>query len=288
MLVKIKKNKKIAVTGADGFIGKKLCHVLESRGYDVLKYNADNLDIRNKIEFPENIEVVYHLAALNKPYFSKENPLETFKTNVLGTLNVLEAAKKAKVKKIIFTSSVLVYKNLSKTKETDLASYNGIYPYGFEKIVAEEYVKMYSNLFGIDYVILRITGAYGPGMVKNPIFDIIQGFIRGNIKLYVNKNSIYNFIYIDDIAEALAKALDWKNEIFNIASDEKTKLVDVYEFFKKYLKKDVKIEDAKPLVKISGNNQKIKKRGWKIKYPLEKGLVETYKFLLNKQKNETK
>lgn len=282
------KKKKIGVTGADGFLGKRLCSFLEKKGYDVVRYGSDNLDIRNEFKISNDIEAIYHLAALNKPYFSKTNPMETFRTNVLGTLNLLEAVKSSNVKKIIFTSSILVYKNLKKTKETDSVAYNGIYPYGLEKLIAEEYIKIYSGLSGFEYIIFRISGIYGPGMRKNPVFDIIQGFLNGKVKLFVNRNSVYNFVYIDDVVSALEKSLNWKNEILNISSDENAKIIDIYNFISKnFAKKDVKIEDEKTIIKIFGNNKKIKKRGWKINYPLKKGLAKTYNYLLA-EKNETK
>jgi len=266
----------IGITGADGFIGKKLSRVLEDRGLKLIKYDLNNFDIRNKINLSDEIDVLYHLAAINKPYFSKLNPAETFRTNVLGTFNLLEAVRKSNVKKIIFASSILVYKDLTKTKETDPVGYNGIYPYGLEKLIGEEYIKMYSDLLGIDYIIFRISGVYGPGMYKNPIFDIIQGLESNKIKLYINKNSVYNFIYIDDVVSALIKALDWKNDTINLCSDENLKIIDVCDFLKSKTNKKAEIEDSNLLIKILGNNDKIKKKGWKIKYPLKRGLLNTY------------
>lgn len=272
----MKNNITIGITGADGFIGRQLSRVLEGQSFKLIKYDLNNLDIRNEIDLSNEIDVLYHLAAINKPYFSKLNPAETFKANVLGTLNLLEAVRKSNIKKIIFTSSILVYKDLTKTKETDLVGYNGIYPYGLEKIIGEEYIKIYSDLLGIDYMIFRISGAYGPGMYKNPIFDIIQGLKNNKIKLYINKNSIYNFIYIDDIISALIKALDWKNDIINLCSDENLKIIDIYDFLESKTNKKTEIEDANLLIKILGNNDKIKNKGWKINYPLKKGLLNTY------------
>lgn len=281
---KIKRSKKVAVTGADGFLGQRLCEKLGLFGYEVLKYDFKNFDIRGNIELPKDIDAVYHLAAINKPYFSKKEPFETFKTNVLGTLNLLEAIKKSNVKKIIFTSSVFVYKDLQKTKETDLAEYNGIYPYGLEKLIGEEYIKIYSNLYGIDYSILRITGVYGPKMYKNPIYDLIQGFLAGEVKLYVNKNSVYNFIYIDDVVSGLIKMLSQKNKTFNLCSDKNIKLIDVYKFLCKKIGSCPKISDTKDIIKINGNNKKIKKIGWRVACPIEKGLVKTYNFFKNNEK----
>jgi nucleoside-diphosphate-sugar epimerase len=283
-MIKNKNKKIIAVTGSDGFLGEKICSKLEKLGYEVLRYDLNNFDIRNKIELPKNIEIIYHLAAINKPYFSKEAPLETFKTNVLGTLNLLEAVKNSSVKKIIFTSSVFVYKNMQKTKESDIAEYNGIYPYGLEKLVCEEYIKIYSDLCGFDYAILRITGVYGPGMYKNPIYDFIQGFLKGKINIYVNKNSIYNFIYIDDVVSGLVKALKWKNQIINLCSDKNVKLTEIYNLLSKILKNKLEISDTKNIIKIKGNNKKIKKMGWKPAYSLERGLIKTYKFLKDNEK----
>lgn len=270
---------KIGITGSDGFIGKRLSEVLENKGYGLVKYDLSNLDIRNKVKISNEIDIIYHLAALNKPYLSKINPAETFEANVLGTLNLLEAVRNSNVKKIIYASSVLVYKDLTKTKETDSVGYNGIYPYGFEKFIGEEYIKMYSQLFGIDYLILRITGVYGPGMYKNPIFDLVQGFLNNNLKLYVNKDSVYNFIYIDDVVDALVAALDWKNDVFNVSSDENLKLLDIYALLRKKLKKDIDIKDTDWLIKIIGNNEKVKKKGWQPRYSLKEGLRETYNYL---------
>lgn len=286
MLEAINKTKKIGVTGADGFIGTKLCQTLEGKGYVLIKYNSENLDIKNKIEISKEIDILYHLAAVNKPYFSKKEPFETFETNVLGTINLLEAVRNSNVKKIIFTSSILVYNDLTKTKETDLVGYNGIYPYGFEKLIGEEYIKIYSELFGFDYAILRISGAYGPRMHKNPIFDLIQGFLNDDIKLYVNKNSFYNFVYIDDIIDALIMSMNWRKDTINVCSDENIKIGDIYKLLKKVVQKELEVKDTKFLIKILGNNEKIKKMGWKINYPLKKGLVETYNYLLTEKKNE--
>jgi UDP-glucose 4-epimerase len=272
----MKNNITIGITGADGFIGKQLSQVLEDRGFKLIKYDLNNFDLRNEVNLSDKIDVLYHLAAVNKPYFSKLNPAETFKTNVLGTLNLLEAARKSNVKKIIFASSILVYKDLTKTEETDPVGYNGIYPYNLEKIIGEEYIKIYSDLFGIDYLIFRISGVYGPGMCKNPIFDIIQGLKNNKIKLYINKNSVYNFIYIDDVISALIKALDWKNDTINLCSDENLKIIDICDFLKNKTDKKAGIEDGNLLIKILGNNDKIKKKGWEIKYPFKKGLINTY------------
>lgn len=283
----MKKDKlRIAVTGADSFIGKKLCEVLENRGDKVFRYTLKDFDIRKKFEIKDRIDILYHLAALNSPYLSKINPIKTFEVNVLGTMNLLEAVRNSGVKKIIFTSSILIYKNLEKTKETDFTGYN-LYPYGLEKLIGEEYIKIYSELYKIDYAILRISGVYGSGMCKNPIFDVINGFLKNNVKLYINKNSSYNFIHVDDVVNALVKSLDWKKTTLNVCSDKSIKIKDICIFFKKELKKNVNIEDTEFLVKIIGNNKKIKQKGWKEKYNLKKGLLETYKYFL-KQNNYEK
>ncbi|MBL7151980.1 MAG: NAD(P)-dependent oxidoreductase, partial [Candidatus Omnitrophica bacterium] len=170
---------KIAVTGATGFLGEHLCLKLRQLGHELFEYNSKNLDLSKPITLPNSIDVLYHLAANARVQWAKKDPFADFKINALGTLNVLESVRKSSIKKIIYVSSCLVYKELIDSNEKDAVGTNEISgPYGISKLVGEYYIKEYAKIYGIDYVILRPTGFYGPGMKKNAIFDIIEGILN--------------------------------------------------------------------------------------------------------------
>jgi nucleoside-diphosphate-sugar epimerase len=109
-------------------------------------------------------------------------------------------------------------------------------------------------------------------------------FLRNSIQLYVNKNSIYNFVYIDDVVDALRDSLSWEKDVFNVASDENVKIIDIYDFLSKKIGKEVSIKDTNTLINIIGNNEKIKKKGWQERHALKDGVWQSYNYLGEKLK----
>lgn len=276
------------VTGSTGFIGNHLVKKLKKNGHDVITYNSKNLDITKKIDFPLDVDVVFHLAANSKMYLSKLEPLRDFEINCVGTLNVLEAMRKAKIPKIIYSSSVFVYQNLEKTKETDPVGYNELAgPYGTSKLIGEFYLRHYFDLYGIKYNILRITGPYGPGMTKNSIYDIISRYLakKDYLKIFIGPKAKVDYVYIDDVVKALITATDWENQIVNVASNISISPLDLHTKIKNLFDcRKLEIDYCGANIRIICHNSKIKSLGWNPDYDIDKGLKETVKFF-NKNQN---
>lgn len=273
---------KIGVTGATGFIGSHLCHRLRKQGHEVIEYGSASLDIREEIVLPE-LDLLYHLAANSRVYLARTQPVEDFKTNALGTVNILEAVRKAKIKKVIYVSSVRVYENPRRSQEEDrVGSGPSASFYGISKLVGEYYVRQYSAHFGIHYIIMRLSSPYGPGMRKNPLFDMIKGFINNQpIKIFVDVNSEYDFIYIEDVVNALVLSLRWSQAILNVSDGKPTKLSSIIINLKNLLAREVPIQHGGPLESFVTNNSKIRSLGWKQQYSFEEGLKKTVDYFVN-------
>lgn len=212
---------KIGITGSKGFIGTNLSIELWTELHaDIFEYDLPKFDITNEgIEF-DNIDYLYHLAAYTKVHKSFEESDICHSVNVQGTQNVVNAARRSKVKRIIFASSILVYKNTTKTSLKDELGYNNIGgPYGESKIEGEKII-MDSK---IPYTILRISSPYGARMRKGPYFDII------NHQVYFHPNSVINFVLIEKVMnEMMISLYDEENSIRNVFG-ENIKLLDLYE-----------------------------------------------------------
>jgi UDP-glucose 4-epimerase len=173
------KPKKIIVTGGAGFIGSNLVDALVGEGYEV--HVIDNLiegkkenvhpkailhvvDIREKeklIPIFEGAECIFHEAALPRVQYSIENPIETNDVNVTGLLNVLEAARINKVKRVIFASSCAVYGSQEKLPINEEMSPSPLSPYAAHKYIGEIYLKLYAEIYGMETVALRYFNVYG-------------------------------------------------------------------------------------------------------------------------------
>lgn len=273
---------KIAVTGASGFLGYHVCEEISTLGYEIFEFNSRNLDIRKPISLPK-ADVVIHLAANPKVHLARSLVFEDFTVNALGTIHVLEAMRKSGVRKIIYISSIRVYKRPVNAREEDpvgRSSEGG--PYGLSKLVGEFYVQEYANGYNLDYVIFRVSGLYGPRMYKNPIYDMIRGFITNEtIKLYQHISSEIDFIYVKDAAKGIIKGLEWNNKILNLSSGASCKLRDVYSMLKNIFGKDIPLEYGEEFICATANNDRIKGLGWNPRYTIEEGLQETVDFFKN-------
>ena len=191
--------KKVLVTGADGFIGSHLVEKLLGSGYDVkafVFYNSFNLwgwldtlpkdmlkeieivsgDIRDKSmvrEAMQNVDEVYHLAALIAIPFSYHSPDSYVDTNIKGTLNVLQAAKELNTKRIMITSSSEVYGTAKFVPITENHPFQGQSPYSATKIGADKLAEAFYRSFSLPITIVRPFNTFGPRQSARAIIPTI-------------------------------------------------------------------------------------------------------------------
>ena len=236
---------KSIVTGGAGFIGSNLVDHLVANKHKVIvidnfstgrKSNLSHL--KNKIKLVntdisqgkklekhfKKVDYVFHLAGLADIVPSIENPKKYFQTNVIGTINILEAAKKHKVKKIIYAASASCYGKPKDypTKETSKISTE--YPYAFTKWQGEELVKHWSKVFKVPFMSLRFFNAYGPRSRTTGAYGAVFGVFLGQklanqpLTIVGDGKQTRDFIHVSDLAEGLLKAAKSKikNQIYNI------------------------------------------------------------------------
>ena len=222
---------KILITGGAGFIGSHLVDALLDKGEEVHVVDdlstgkLENLNPATsfyKIDICDpglgklvrsiQPETVFHLAAQVSVPRSLEDPYEDTRVNVLGTVNLMEACVKAGVKRVIFSSSAAVYgmpQYLPVDEEHPLLT---ISPYGAGKAAAEEYLRLYNRLCGLEYVVLRYANVFGlrqDADGEGGVVSIFANAIRDSLPLniYGDGEQTRDFIYVKDIVRANLAAL---------------------------------------------------------------------------------
>jgi UDP-glucose 4-epimerase len=250
--LKTLKGQNVVVTGAAGFIGSNLCRTLLEQGAKVTA--LDNL-YSGKMEFIEDLiekglnfvrgdirdrsvlgktmnkcKVVFHLAAQTSVPFSMENPKEDCEINVVGTVNILEAARKVDAR-VVFASSCAVYGNPTKRPTPETHQTNPIAFYGLTKLLGEDYCRFYKKIYGLEVVIFRIFNVYGPNC-HGAIYDFLKKLQKNPNKLEVlgtGKQS-RDFVYITDMVDALVRAAitpEAAGEAFNIGTGITTSVAEL-------------------------------------------------------------
>ena len=242
----------ILITGGAGFIGSTLADKLLKEGNKVfvidnfndyysielkeanVSVNKDNKNYKlyrgdicdrelvDEIFAKNAIEKVVHIAARAGVRPSLEDPLEYVRSNIEGTINILENMKKYNVKKIVFASSSSVYGNCKAEKfSEDLKVTEPISPYAATKSACEQFLYTYSKLYGINAVCLRFFTVYGPRQRPDlAIRKFIELIEKGEpIPVYGDGSTMRDYTYIDDIISGICSAIKYNKtpyEIINI------------------------------------------------------------------------
>ena len=221
------KPKLSVVTGGAGFIGSNLVERLLERGdqvvvidnesantHDEVYWNPNAMNVKGDVtDFSLlknaciNADCIYHLAADISIQYSIENPTESYKNNVVGTLNVLEVARVLGIKKVVFSSTAAIYGSTSEPCiETDRP--DPLNPYSVSKLAGENLMKMYNDLYGIETVSLRYFNVYGPRQAHKgqyaPVIGIFQKqkFEGKPLTIIGDGNQTRDFIHVADVAHA--------------------------------------------------------------------------------------
>ncbi len=303
---------KVLVTGGSGFIGSHVVDKLKDKGVDVRVYDGVMPTFRKDVEFYQGsilditalgfamngIDAVFHLAAVadvkdvyNDPYYSEA-------INVRGTINVLEAARKACVKRIIYGSTTWVYSDAAGEKVDETTPlYAPSHFYTATKLSSEYYCQSYSKLYGMEVTILRYGIPYGPRARDGAVIPIfVKKALSGEpLTLAGDGMQFRKFVYVEDLAEGNVLALKniAKNRIYNLDGSEKITIKQIAETIKKIVG-DVKIEytPARP-GDFSGKEVSsalvAKELGWKASTNFEEGVrryIKWYKERAEKRSSD--
>jgi len=291
---------KALVTGGAGFIGSSLVNRLIELGHEVVV--IDNLstgkkermnkgitfweyDIRDKdiSSFFKGVDWVFHTAALPRVPLSIRRPLETHDININGTLNVLMAAKAAKVKKFIYSSSSSAYGNQVILPLEEEMKPEPISPYGLQKYVGEHYCRNFSIHYGMSTVSLRYFNVYGPNMAfegayKTVVATFLEQKKNGKpLTITGDGKQTRDFTYIDDVVEAniLAATSDrvGSDEVINIGKGSKQSINRIAKLIGgevEYIRKRIEPENT-----LADNSKAFMMLDWSPKVEIEDGIELT-------------
>jgi nucleoside-diphosphate-sugar epimerase len=222
----------VLVTGGAGFIGSHLVDALVAKGMRVrvienfatgtrehLNRAAELIegDIRDGSSIGdafEGVDTVFHVAALPRIPLSIAKPVETHMVNVVGTLNVLIAARDHKVRRVVYSGSSSVYGNQPRLPLVETMTPNPLNPYALQKYVGEQYTRMFHNLFGMQTITLRYFGVYGRRMPTTGSYVLaIAAFVKARregrtIEIFGDGEQTRDFTHVSDVAAANILAMD--------------------------------------------------------------------------------
>ena len=312
---------KILVTGAEGFIGSHLTELLVNEGYDVramVQYNSfnnwgwiDTFDekIKNKLDIflgdvrdpngvrtaMENVDAVFHLAALIAIPYSYHSPDMYVDTNIKGTLNILQAARDLNTKRVLVTSTSEVYGTAQYVPIDEKHPYQGQSPYSATKIGADRLSESFHRSFNLPVTIVRPFNTYGPRQSARAVIPtIITQLLAGKEEIKLGSlTPTRDFNYVKDTARGfleIYKSDKTIGEEINIATQREISIGELANELIRQINPNAKIvcdeERVRPekseVNRLLGSNEKIKRlTDWEPKYTFEEGLAETIEFLRN-------
>jgi UDP-glucose 4-epimerase len=242
--------KNILITGSSGFLGSHIADALYNSGYNIVLF--DKLpspykqsvhkeivgDILNKDDINKAIKgchLVYHIAAQADINTSSADPTQTMHVNIIGTQNILEAAKKHNIERVLFASTIYVY--------SELGSF-----YRVSKQACEKMIEEYQIEYGLNYTILRYGSLYGPRANKfNSILEFLtQALTHKKIIRRGDGQEIREYIHAKDAAQLSVQALEkiYINKHLIITGNQQTKVRDLLTMIQEIFQGDIKIEYA--------------------------------------------
>ena len=304
---------KCLVFGGCGFIGSHLVDHLMLNGYlvkvfDKTKVNTNNIqrhlnsielvrgDFANKEDLKLAIrgtDYIFHLIGTTVPQSATQNPIYDLESNVISTINMLEIAKTAGIKKIIFASSGgTIYGIPQKVPLSEIHPTDPISAYGISKLIVEKYLQLYWHLHGLPYVSLRIANAYGerqePEGTQGAIAVFLGKIFHGEpVRSWGDGRVVRDYIHVKDIVAAFLAAMETEQQehrIFNIGSGKGLSLNDLVAVMKRISASDFPVQytEARKIdVPVNVLDISLAKSllNWEPRVPLEEGLRRVCNYL---------
>jgi len=311
---------KCLVTGADGFIGSHLTELLLDKGMAVRAlscYNSFNSwgwlediqhanlevvtgDVRDPYfckQITNDIQVVFHLAALIAIPYSYHAPHSYLETNVAGTLNICQAARDNMVKRVLITSTSEVYGTAQYVPIDENHPKQAQSPYSASKIGADAIAMSYYNAFGLPLTIVRPFNTYGPRQSARALIpSIVTQIATGAVEIRLGDlRPTRDFVYVKDTCKgflSIAESDATIGEEINIASNTEISMQETFELIAEIMGSNVQfVADAErfrpeksEVFRLWGDNTKIHElTGFIPKYSLRQGLSETIQWFSNKE-----
>jgi nucleoside-diphosphate-sugar epimerase len=303
------------VTGGAGFIGSHLVDALVSIGCDVTV--IDNLStgnllnlkpIKDRITFykgdirdqeiltnaSKDCDIIFHQAAMVSVPQTVNNPVDSAMINDMGTLFVLEAARKNNIKRVVLASSCAIYGD-----DPDLPKHENMNPkpqspYAVQKLTGEFHAGLYFELYGLETVCLRYFNVYGPRQdPSSPYSGVMSIFMtkasnKNSPVIYGDGNQYRDFIFVKDVVNAnllAANGSKAKGKIFNIGTGRYIRINELWEMICQLTGNNIepKYEPARPgdiRESVANIDHARKILGFEPEYSFEKGLKETFEYYL--------
>jgi nucleoside-diphosphate-sugar epimerase len=252
---------KYLVTGGAGFIGSHLSEELVRRGHSVrvadslITGKRTNLDHVKGVEFlegdlaeepfakraVEGVQYVLHQAAIPSVPRSVKDPITSNRANVDATLNVLVAARDAGVKRLVFAGSSSAYGNTPTLPKSEDMPSNPLSPYALQKVIGEQYLQMFTRLYGLETVSIRYFNVFGPRQdPTSPYSGVISVFATALIEnrgptIYGDGEQTRDFTYVANVVDGVLRACEApgaSGEVINVATGGRISLNQLFETMK--------------------------------------------------------
>ena len=254
------------VTGGAGFIGSHVVDALVARGDEVAVIDSlvhgknenvpsgAELHVRDIREPLDDIfdavrpEAVFHLAAQADVRVSVEHPVEDAAVNVLGTVRILETARRHGAQVVFSSTGGAIYGECLEPARED-SPCEPLSPYGTAKLAGEEYIRSFNRLYGTRHIALRYGNVYGPRQDPHGEAGVVAIFLgalaRGEqAKIFGDGLQTRDYVYVGDVARATTSTLGQDSGVFNVGTGRETSVVELYELCAKVAGSDTPAEHA--------------------------------------------